>query len=285
MKSINILSRLMIVAALFTLSVNTGCKKNTTEPANPGSTDNYTQAAADAEEADFIGTDAENSADVAMNGGASNLRLGDDGSNEFLSTCANVTRDTVNHILTVDFGTTNCLCKDGRYRRGKIQVTWTGGGYWTAGSVKTLTFNGYYVNDNHVEGTRTVTNNGLNSNNNLNWTISAVGMRITRPTGKFHEWNTTRNREIIAGANTFTIWDDVYSITGSATGINSNGDTCSITITSPVIRALGCHWIQQGTLDITRSSKPDLTVDFGNGNCDNQATVTRNGQTITITLH
>ena len=40
----------------------------------------------------------------------------------------------------------------------------------------------------------------------------------------------------------------------------------------------------QGELDITPSGKPTISIDFGNGACDNTATITRNGVTKTITL-
>jgi hypothetical protein len=280
MKAIRTLVRTLTAVALVILVVSTGCKKNS-EKTNDA-TDNFEQAAGDAEQADMVGSDAENIADVSVKTGASNMRLPGSVMGEFLGVCATVTKDS--NKVTVDFGTSNCLCKDGRNRRGKILVTWTGGGYWITGSVKTVTFDGYYVNDHHVEGTRSVTNNGANINGNMNWTINAQNMRITRTDGKYHEWNSLRNRELIAG-DTAQILDDKYSITGSWSGDNSNGETYSITITNPIIRAVSCWWIQQGTVEIVRSGKPMITLDYGNGTCDNEATITHNGKTKAIKLH
>ncbi len=51
------------------------------------------------------------------------------------------------------------MCRDGRYRRGKILITFNGR-YRQAGTE--TSFDSYHVNDNHVTGLRTVENMGLN---------------------------------------------------------------------------------------------------------------------------
>ena len=53
-----------------------------------------------------------------MSGSAEMARL--------ISTCAQRTYVSDTRTLTIDFGSTNCLCPDGRYRRGKIVVVFTG---------------------------------------------------------------------------------------------------------------------------------------------------------------
>ena len=55
--------------------------------------------------------------------------------------CALVTRDTVLHTLTIDFGT-GCTGHDGRLRSGKVIVTYSGGGYFLLvlhGSLRLIT--------------------------------------------------------------------------------------------------------------------------------------------------
>lgn len=59
--------------------------------------------------------------------------------------------------ITVDFGASNCLCNDNRYRRGKVIFIYSGL-YRTIGSVITITTSNYFVNDNQVLGTKTITN-------------------------------------------------------------------------------------------------------------------------------
>ena len=274
-----ILKRLLLGIAVLTMSIVGGCKKNSDTSVN-----NDLTAASDYEQASSISDDAVNMADNAAKG-TSNFRLASDNMYEALGGCATVTRDSINGVITIDFGSSNCLCNDGRNRRGQIIIHYTGGGYFDVGSVKTITFNNYYVNDHHVEGTKTVTNNGLNSSGHYTWNINIVNFRITKPDGHYHEWNSQRVREMIGGQNTATIFDDVYSITGSASGINSNGESCSATITNALIRPIDCHFITTGTIVITPSNRPARTLDYGNGDCDNTGTVTINNVTYTITLH
>ena len=79
--------------------------------------------------------------------------------------------------------------------------------------------------------------------------------------------------------------DDIYSITGSATGTSASQNNFSATITSPLIKKMNCRHIVQGTFTFDPGNgKPVRTVDFGNGTCDDIATVTINGNVYTIQL-
>ncbi len=206
--------------------------------------------------------------------------------NIFLGDCATVTLDTTTfpYEMTIDFGDTNCLGTDGRYRRGKIIVTFTGR-YWRPGTIITTTFDEYYVNDNQVEGTKVVTNNGFNDAGNMNWDIAVNGM-ITLANGEGTiTWNSQRSREWIEGINTpFNRWDNIYLITGDAHGERANGLHWTRQITNPLRIELACRFIVSGTVKVIPEGKPVRILDFGDGNCDNEATVTVNGNTYTIYL-
>ena len=77
-------------------------------------------------------TDVQNIADQASSvSSGSSLGFKTSGSG-----CATVTKTP--GMTVIDFGTTDCLCKDGRTRRGKIIVTYTGA-YTDLGSVHTIT--------------------------------------------------------------------------------------------------------------------------------------------------
>lgn len=202
------------------------------------------------------------------------------------SACATVTHDTLSNpkTITVDFGTTNCLCGDGRYRRGKILISYTGA-YKDSGHVHTITFDQYYVNNNHVMGSKTVTNMGHNANNQMYFTVVVNGLIIKANTLDSIIWNQNRVRTFIAGETTPTKTDDVYQITGSGTGQRANGTTYTMTITQPLIKALDCQWIQQGEIQIQPTGGFLRTLNYGGGSCDDQATLTVNGNTYTITLN
>lgn len=205
-----------------------------------------------------------------------------------LGVCANITNDTVNRVLTIDFGTTNCLCYDGRLRRGKIMVNYTGR-YRDSGTVITFAFDNYAVNDYIVanNSTKVVTNMGTKTNSHPWFTIYENGSIIKPNNGGTITWVSNREREWIAGYNTKIIWfDDEYLITGTSSGITASGLAYTMTITTPVHIKLGCHFNVPvaGIVDITRAGKDPFTLDYGNGSCDNDATVLYRNKTYPITL-
>jgi hypothetical protein len=89
---------------------------------------------------------------------------------------------------------------------------------------------------------------------------------------------------MVAGQNTPQLSDDAYDITGSANGINRKGNAFTATITTALHVQAGCPYIESGVVEHTVNNKT-YTLDFGNGTCDNQATITVNGVSRTITLH
>ncbi len=211
----------------------------------------------------------------------------EDGSG-ILSNCAIVTFDTNTAIkdFTIDFGT-GCLCSDGKTRSGKILVSRTGH-YRDSGTVITITFDNFFVNNNQVEGSRVVTNNGTNAAGNISFSVEVNGT-VTKADGTVITWTSSRTREWIDGYETIGIHsDDVYRVSGTASGSRVNGSTSTtfsaMTVT-PLVRKVACHQFVSGTAKVTPSGKPERTIDFGSGECDNEAVVTVNGNTRTITLH
>lgn len=193
-------------------------------------------------------------------------------------------------VMEIDFGATNCTGVYGVNRRGKLIVTLTGK-YRDSGTTLTIQTQDYYVNDIKVEGTKTITNNGYNSNNNLEFTVSVNNGQITYQNNTTTTWATSRTNEWIEGDSTtlFThgfagICDDVYLITGSANGVNQKRNPYTVTITSPLRKEVCCRWLVSGTLEIVPNGLDPRIVDFGSGDCDNQATVTINNNTYNIPM-
>ena len=212
------------------------------------------------------------------------LKLSDAAAKDGELPCAvSVALDTVSvpHTLLIDFGTTNCMGTDGRNRRGRMTVTFTGR-YRDPGTVITITPEDYYVNDYRLQGVKTVTNAGLNGEGQPFFSVSVNGT-VTAPDGA---WTSThsyqRTRTWIVGSDTPQLLDDVYLITGNGTGISRNGSTFSLLITTPLRVEVGCPWIVSGVLQIIPATLETRTVNYGNGACDSQLTVTVNGSTFTI---
>ena len=245
-----------------------------------------TQAAQDNSYAEGTFSDAYNAVSVAANsnGSSSMFKTAQANLDMLSGPSVTITIDSIGigKTLTLDFGT-GTSCKDGRTRSGQIIAKWNGR-YRDSGTVISITFNNYTVNGDKITGTKTVTNKGHNSNGNLHFSIVVTGASITTATGTI-SWQSTRDREWTKGESTLDWTDDVYSITGSASGTNRKGQTFTITIVKPLIVALNCHWIESGSFDITTSASASTgTVDYGSGDCDDKATFEYNGKTYDFTL-
>jgi len=186
--------------------------------------------------------------------------------------------------ITIDFGTTNCTGIDGRNRRGIINATLSNW-YRTPGAVLTITTANYYLNDYKIEGTKTVTNAGYNDSQNLTFTVEILNGVVTNPDGNSFTWNTTRTREWVSGQETIlNILDDVFLISGDAHGVTSKEKEYSLNIITPLEVAIDCPWIKSGTLDITVGTG-SLSVDYGDGTCDPNATATVLGASVPFIMH
>jgi hypothetical protein len=273
MKKIQITISLTAIAVLLI----TACKRE------PKEIDKDTTPASDNAMAERFFNEIKTIADQAYSGTLSLYKSTQD---TLVFGCATVIRDTLAtpKTITVDFGATNCLCNDNKTRRGKIIITYTGM-YRDSGTVITHIPQNYFVNDNQITGQKIVTNKGRNNNGNLWYEISVNGTIIKANNGGTVSWNSTRQRVWISGENTLFNWlDDEYLITGSANGTQANGNTFVITITSPLKVKLNCWNIVSGAIKISPQGKSDRLIDYGSGTCDNQATVTINGNTYNITL-
>jgi hypothetical protein len=200
------------------------------------------------------------------------------------SGCPTITVDSSQgwpRSLTIDFGT-SCTAPNGVVRTGKI-VAWFTGRYKAQGTVITIRPYNYSVNGNAVQGVKRVTNSGLNQAGNLTWNVQVDSGLVTFTDGTTRTWTSTRTREMLAGQSTWTPMDDEYSVTGGGSGITRSGKNYTVTITNPVEWGYTCRWPRQGTIQITVDDAAG-TIDFGNGNCDNAATVTTPRGTRTIQM-
>lgn len=273
--------------------VLTGCKKDS-DDGDDTPTDNETTTAIDNGVAEASFNDVSNVADESYDRTAAGSTVS--ASNQGTignASCATITIDTVAnpHVLEINFGTSNCLCQDGNYRRGIIHVEWTGGHYREAGHQHTITLLNYYMNDNHIEGTKTVTNNGPNANGHLSFSINVTGGKVTYAAnqgGGTATWNSSRTRVWVEGENTLLWNDDVYEIYGTANGINRNGSSYSINVnqSNPLRKEIGFRHFTKGVLELTPSGKATRSIDYSylNNNRDALAKVTINGYTVVIQL-
>jgi hypothetical protein len=196
-----------------------------------------------------------------------------------------VTYDKATRTMTINFGTSNQMCADGKMRRGKILVQFDGEGRPTRPPFNyksTTTHDSYYVNDNKIEGTRIdeVTTNALLGR--VESKITVTNRRITFTDGTFaiRNWTGTRVLTRVGAEITSTA-------TGNGSGTNRKGRTYTSTTKSPIIAKSSCnnfYFPIQGVIEITTAELSDkITVDYGTGTCDKTFTITYKNKVKTIT--
>lgn len=201
--------------------------------------------------------------------------------------CATIVHDTISfpRSITIDFGPTNCLGNDGRYRKGKITATYTANYYSDTNNSVTINFQSYYVDDIFVGGMMNVNSRGHNLVNQKYFEIETEGKFVKTINADTVYWNASRTRTWIQGQDT-PIWgDDIYQLEGKGNGLNGNKQYYSMNITKPLIRDLSCRYITQGEIEMQPEGKTLRSLDYGDGSCDKKATVLVDKKAYNVDLH
>jgi hypothetical protein len=204
--------------------------------------------------------------------------------NSSLPPCVTITRSitATTWKRKIDFGSTGCAMPNGAILKGVIYISGALP-YTTSGYVITYFFDGFYYNDLLVQGNRTITRSLGSSTYQQNihpiWEMD-MNMTFTNSTGVYTRVG-TRKRECVEGYTT-AIWsDNVDVVTGNWTTTFPNGNVHSnaISNTSPIRVRLNCDYrIVSGVVNITRPNHTAV-LDYGNGTCDNAATISIDGGT------
>ena len=223
----------------------------------------------------------------AGNGSVSTPGIGTNSTEQIIRRCFTVTVDprepgVFPKTVTIDFGT-GCESRH-HVRKGKIIITYTGKLH-IPGSKAITTFDNYYIDSFKVEGTHTLENTSSPGGNERSFTVTISDAKITNTNnGEWVGWSSTKVFTQVEG-NSTPWWpvDDVFNISGSTNGESSSGKTWSAEITDPLVKKFTCRWIVDGTIKI-KLNDTEGVLEYGDGDCDNTATITVNGETRTITL-
>ena len=184
---------------------------------------------------------------------------------------------------TLDFGGENCENFNGVMRRGMIHVSLTD--CWrNEGSLRTISYEDFYVNDVQLEGVKTIENTGLNEAENMTWVRKMTDGKLTYEDGTNTTWNCERFSELVEGGDTWLFRDDIYMVTGGGNGINQEGLTFSVEITVPLAYVFACRFPVSGELTIIIEGSEAVIIDFGDGECDKIATQTIGDEVTEIEL-
>ena len=204
--------------------------------------------------------------------------------------CAVITTVLTNNTFTktIDFGVDGCTLDNGNTVKGKMVVSFSND---FSASTQTIsyTFEGFYHNGKKLQGSksiiRTVKSTDLLAEAHPVLT-AAIDLTITFDDGKVYIRKGSLIKEMTAGYNTWFNWEDnVFVVTGNGTTTLPNGDTFSAEITTPLEFKASCRksFPVKGVVEITKN-EASATIDYGNGDCDTLASVTKDGVTEEIDL-
>lgn len=195
--------------------------------------------------------------------------------------------------IVVDFGNVGCPGPDGHVRRGKVITVYTNR-MIVPGAVAETSFDNHYVDSVKVEGAHRVENITLATTpvNMRRFKVTVTEGKLTKPNGNYVRWNSTKYITHFEGVVTPGPLDDIFKIEGNARGQvlrNNLLVAWESNITEPLIRRMTCRWIVRGViktvrLNTTTANSYVSILNFGNGQCDNQAVLTINGVSHQITL-
>src|SRR5262249_21819086 len=150
----------------------------------------------------------------------------------------------------IDFGS-GCTGRDGRTRKGKIIIVYTGR-LILAGNSATTTFDGYYVNDTKVEGTHMITN--TSTQDARSFTITVQDAKLSKINANYTQWNSEKTIAQTEGqATPIVALDDVFKLSGHAGGTVKRGDKLfqwETVITEALTKKFACRWIVKGTVSL-----------------------------------
>ncbi len=178
----------------------------------------------------------------------------------------------------IDYGTIGCVGFDGVYRTGKINIT-TAKKWSALNNQVTVDLVSFKANTVSYTGQITIT-----KPDSITYTINVINGHCANGAWNIDYTGTKTVKQIGGYSTKIDESDDIISITGSSSGKNREGRNFTSNITSPLIKKSNCKWITSGTLDLTPDGFKTRTVDFGNGTCDDDATYSVNGQTISFKL-
>lgn len=179
--------------------------------------------------------------------------------------------------ITIDYGD-GSSCTDSNLRKGKIVDAFTLIGKWSNmefNTTENITLTGYYLDSAQVDGV--IVSNSKSSDESSS--VEAKDVKITYDDGTTLSWK---------GNYTYTEKDDSTEMTGTWTGVNRKGESFSDNITKKIVYIYSCRNSKtlepvSGTIEEKTGNKTSI-IDYGDGTCDNEYTITTDGNTVKYTF-
>ena len=181
--------------------------------------------------------------------------------------------------ITLDYGDSTLL-RNGTVLSGKITIELSGQP-GTGEFSRMITYENFGVDSVLMNGTGEMTYNRTDS---LFRTFTS-DLVITLPGGMTINRTSERQWEWIEGLDTeLEQTDDMIQITGFTVAETSEGDVYRKEIVEPLMRSRDCRFIVQGVVEITLNGELISSLDYGDGECNDMAILTRDGETYEVEL-
>lgn len=195
-------------------------------------------------------------------------------------------KDVYPHTKTIDYGTgfSNGI---GTKKSGKIIITYFDSKADANGKYAVTTYDNYYVNGAHIEGSVQV--NKIKNGTGKQVYLHLIDKKITDANGNIKDFKCNAQWNVIdwqGGSK------NAYQITEHSTGKQTVNGTEGSFVTdtdngNPIIKPFDCKRVQgilNFKINLGKGNKLDEVLDYGNGVCDNIVTLTINGASKEVTL-
>lgn len=187
-------------------------------------------------------------------------------------------------VITIDFGEECVVTYNGMTitRSGIVTVTLTNR-WWIPGAQHILTFSNFFFNGAKIEGTRTITNLGLDNRFRLTVDIVLENGKITFPDQRFITRDADHQSKYAFHLNPL---NDTLWITGTAEGINILGEDYEREIIDPVV-LVRCSDYQykwtpvEGKIALTNSERGQMSISYEGDNCTDMVILEKDGNRFT----
>lgn len=201
--------------------------------------------------------------------------------------CLTITNDTINNRKTIFFNP-DCQGRRWQSRTGTIVITYSDNKD-SVGSFRQTTYDDFYMNGVKIEGVKRTEITTLDDLGNKTTLSTLENGKMIYEDGTF----STKAKAFTR----YTVKEDglrQYSIlNGNSSGVSSDGVSYSMTITTPIKFVYNCfssnRYRGRGKIPVegikTLTKGSDITtINYGDGTCDLEATVTTNGVTEVVDL-
>jgi hypothetical protein len=197
-----------------------------------------------------------------------------------ITPAANSTSDIPKGTIVVNFGTTGCADAQGNVRKGKIIFTYSGRRFMPTSTVVT-TLENYSINGIKLEGTRTLTNVTGSTGDAPKFNVTLTNGKATFEDQTVAERTSNITFQWDKNATPLNFADDklIIEAASTASGKTRAGRTYAMSLTKQLEYKRFCGIATSGIKIFVIDGKKTITIDYGNGECDKQVTVTINGVT------